>query len=238
MNYNADMILYFALILALIFSIWAQLKVKTTFSKYSAVSTRAGRTAAEVAEMILKSEGVFGVRVERVRGSLTDHFDPRTNTLRLSESVYSSTTAAAVGVAAHEAGHAIQHARGYFPIKVRSAMVPAVSFASKFCWIIIIAGILTMSLLESSIGYYVMLFGIGLFAVATLFELVTLPCEFDASKRAMHALGTSGWYSREELRGSRAVLTSAALTYVAALAVSALQLIRLVLRYLGNGRRR
>ena len=235
---DIDMILYFAAIAAIIFSLWAQFKVNSTFNKYSRVTTRAGRTASEVAEMILKSEGVYGVRVERVPGSLTDHFDPRTNTLRLSDKVYSSATSAAIGVAAHEAGHAIQHAKGYMPIKVRSAMVPAVTFASKFCWIAIIGGILVMALLDSPIGYYATLFGIGLFAVVTLFELVTLPCEFDASRRAMAALDGSGWYSREELSGSRKVLTSAALTYVAALAVSAVQLLRLVLRFTGNGRRR
>ncbi len=233
-----DIVLYFAAILALILSVWAQIKVKTTFNKYSRVGTRAGRTAAEVAQMILRQEGVTGVRIERVGGSLTDHFDPRSNTLRLSDSVYNGTSSAAIGVAAHEAGHAVQHAKGYLPIKIRVAMVPAVNFASRFTWIVIMAGALTMALVESSIGYYVMLFGIGLFALVTLFELVTLPCEFNASGRAMRALAASGWYTREELRGSRAVLTSAALTYVAALAVSAIQLLRLVMRFLGSDRRR
>ena len=228
-----DMVLYFAAIIALIFSIWAQFKVQSTFNKYSRITTR-----AEVAEMILRSAGVYGVRIERVRGSLTDHFDPRTNTLRLSDGVYASSSSAAIGVAAHEAGHAIQHAKGYLPIKIRGAMVPAVTFASRFSWLVIMAGVLTMALVDSPIGYYVMLFGIGLFAVVTLFELVTLPCEFNASNRAMQALRDSGWYTREELSGSRAVLTSAALTYVAALAVSAIQLLRLVLRLLRTNNRR
>ncbi len=233
-----DIILYFAAIAALILSIWAQFKVKSTFNKYSRIGTRAGKSAAEVAEMILRAGGAYGVRIERVGGSLTDHFDPRTNTLRLSDAVYSSSSSAAIGVAAHEAGHAIQHAKEYLPIKIRVAMVPAVNFASRFSWLVIMAGILATALLDSPLSYYIMLFGIGLFAVVTLFELVTLPCEFNASRRAMSALADSGWYSREELKGARSVLTSAALTYVAALAVSLIQLLRLVVRFLGNNRKR
>ncbi len=231
-----DIILYFLAIAAMIFAVWAQVRVSTTFNRFSRVSTSSGRTGAEVAAMILHSAGVSGVRIERVSGSLTDHYDPRSNTLRLSDTVYGSSSAAACGVAAHEAGHAIQHAVGYLPIKVRSAMVPVTSFASKFTWIAIIAGVLCMALLDSELGYYVTLFGIGLFATVTLFELVTLPCEFNASKRAMTALRSSGWYSSRELSASRSVLTAAALTYVASLAVSLIQLIRLVSRF--SGRRR
>ena len=231
-----DLPLYLLAIAAMIFSIWAQFKVKSTFNKYSRVYTRGGRTAAQVADMILNRAGIHNVRIERVRGSLTDHFDPRTNTLRLSDSVYDSTSAAAVGVAAHEAGHAIQHAVGYTPIKIRSSLVPAASFASRFTWILIMLGILMMSVAESELGYMVMLAGVALFAVVTLFELVTLPCEFNASRRAMDALESSGWYSGEELSSSRKVLTAAALTYVAALAVSLIQLLRLISRL--NNRRR
>ncbi|MBQ8528799.1 MAG: zinc metallopeptidase [Clostridia bacterium] len=230
-----DIVLYLLAIAALIFSVWAQIKVNTTFNRYSRSMTQCGKSAAEVARMILNSAGIADVRIERVGGSLTDHYDPRSNTLRLSDSVYSSSSAAAIGVAAHEAGHAIQHAKGYIPIKIRMALVPAVSFASRFTWVIIIVGFLMLAL-DSLIGYYVALLGIGLFAVATLFELVTLPCEFNASRRAMEALSASGWYSRQELRGSRKVLTAAALTYVAALAVSLIQLLRLVLSL--NRRRR
>ena len=231
MNY----VLYLLAIGALVFSVWAQIKVNTTFNRYSRSMTQCGKSAAEVARMILNSGGASDVRIERVSGSLTDHYDPRSNTLRLSDSVYSSSSSAAVGVAAHEAGHAIQHAKGYIPIKIRMALVPAVSFASRFTWVIIIVGFLMLAF-DSLIGYYVALLGIGLFAVATLFELVTLPCEFNASRRAMEALSASGWYSRQELRGSRKVLTAAALTYVAALAVSLIQLLRLVLSL--NRRRR
>ena len=231
-----DLPLYLMAILAMIFSIWAQFKVKSTFNQYSRVYTRSGRTAAQVADMILNRAGIYNVRIERVRGSLTDHFDPRTNTLRLSDSVYDSTSAAAIGVAAHEAGHAIQHAVGYTPIKIRSSLVPAASFASRFTWILIMLGILMMSMADTQLGYMVMLSGVALFAVVTLFELVTLPCEFNASRRAMEALESSGWYGSDELSSSRKVLTAAALTYVAALAVSLIQLLRLISRL--NGRRR
>ena len=220
----------------MIFSIWAQIKVNGTFKKYSRLMTGGGRTAAEVAAMILARAGINNVRIERVGGSLTDHFDPRTNTLRLSDSVYDSSSAAAIGVAAHEVGHAIQHAEGYMPIKARSALAPAASFASRFTWLLVMAGLLMMSVNEYGIGYYVMLGGIGLFSVVTLFELVTLPCEFNASRRAMAALRDCGYYGEEELSASRKVLTAAALTYVAALATSVIQLLRLISR-VSNRRR-
>jgi Zn-dependent membrane protease YugP len=220
----------------MIFSIWAQIKVNGTFKKYSRHMTGGGRSAAEVAAMILARAGINNVRIERVGGSLTDHFDPRTNTLRLSDSVYDSQSAAAIGVAAHEVGHAIQHAEGYMPIRLRSALVPAVSFASRFTWLLVMAGLLMMSVNEYGIGYYVMLGGIGLFSVVTLFELVTLPCEFNASRRAMAALRDCGYYGEEELSASRKVLTAAALTYVAALATSVIQLLRLISR-VSNRRR-
>ena len=220
----------------MIFSIWAQIKVNGTFKKYSRHMTGGGRSAAEVAAMILARAGINNVRIERVGGSLTDHFDPRTNTLRLSDSVYDSQSAAAIGVAAHEVGHAIQHAEGYMPIRLRSALVPAVSFASRFTWLLVMAGLLMMSVNEYGIGYYVMLGGIGLFSVVTLFELVTLPCEFNASRRAMAALRDCGYYGEEELTASRKVLTAAALTYVAALATSVIQLLRLISR-VSNRRR-
>lgn len=231
-----DLILYFLAIASMIFSIWAQIKVNGTFKKYSRLMTGGGRTAAEVAAMILARAGINNVRIERVGGSLTDHFDPRTNTLRLSDSVYDSQSAAAIGVAAHEVGHAIQHAEGYMPIRLRSALVPAVSFASRFTWLLVMAGLFMMSVNEYGIGYYVMLGGIGLFSVVTLFELVTLPCEFNASRRAMAALRDCGYYGEEELSASRKVLTAAALTYVAALATSVIQLLRLISR-VSNRRR-
>ena len=232
-----DIFLYLFALVAMIFSIWAQFKVKTTFDRFSSIRTRSGRTAASVAEMILRNAGIYNVSVERVSGTLTDHFDPRSNTLRLSDAVYGSCSAAAIGVAAHEAGHAIQHRVGYTPIKVRAKLVPAVNLASRFTWIMILSGSLLMAFVYSEIGYYVMLFGVGLFSVITLFQLVTLPCEFDASRRAMVALTDSGMYDSTELSSARKVLTAAALTYVASLALSLIQLLRLVIRLTRNRRR-
>ena len=224
-------ILYVAMVIAMVIAVLAQIKVSTTFKKYSKVATATGRTADEVARMILNNNGLHDVKIERVRGTLTDHYDPRSNTLRLSTSVYGNKSAAAIGVAAHEAGHAIQHATGYGPVVLRSKMVPITSFASKFTWIIIVLGAIFLGL-EMALGYYVMLFGIGLFAITTAFQLVTLPCEFDASKRALAEMNRTGLYSSGELAISKKVLSAAALTYVAALVVSALQLIRLIVNIL------
>ena len=225
---NYDFILYILFILAIGLTFFAQIKVSSTFNKYSRVSTGRGQTAAEAARMILNKNGLGGVRIERVGGNLTDHYDPRSNTLRLSDSVYDSTSAAAVGVAAHEAGHAIQHAEGYIPIRIRSSLVPITNFASRSTWILILLGAIFY---YTEIGYMLIMVGIGLFAVTTLFQLVTLPCEFDASNRAMEALDSSGWYTSGELRAAKRVLSAAALTYVAALLVSVLQLLRLISRY-------
>ncbi len=230
------MTLYVLFVLAIILSGYAQFKVSGTFRKYSRTGAACGRSAAEVAEMILRENGIHNVKIERVGGNLTDHFDPTSNTLRLSDSVYSSSSAAAVGVAAHEAGHAVQHAVGYFPIRLRSALVPITSFASKFAWIAILLGSLFM-FAGGLLGEYVMLGGIGLFAVTTVFQLVTLPCEFDASSRALKALEQTGLYSKGELAQSRQVLSAAALTYVAALFTSIIQLLRLVVRFSNNRRR-
>ena len=224
-----DLILYIAALASILFALWAQIMVNSTFRKYSRTTSRAGYTASEVARMILDRHGLSSVRIERVHGNLTDHYDPRSNTLRLSETVYDSDSAAAVGVAAHEVGHAVQHAEKYLPVIIRAKLVPALTFASKFTWIVIIFGSLFMAL-DAVLGYYVFLFGVGLFSVTTLFQLVTLPCEFDASKRAMESLDASGYYSREELAVSRKVLNAAALTYVAALLVSLLQFLRLISR--------
>ena len=228
MIYEYDFILYIFFILAIILTFYAQIKVSSTFNKYSRVSTGHGRTAAEAARMILSQNGINDVRIERVGGNLTDHYDPRSKTLRLSDSVYDSTSAAAVGVAAHEAGHAIQHAVGYLPIKIRSSLVPVTNFASRSTWILILLGCLFY---YSEIGYALIMVGIALFSVTTVFQLVTLPCEFNASRRALEALDGSGWYSGSELSLAKKVLSAAALTYVAALLVSVLQLLRLISRY-------
>lgn len=231
-----EFFLYPAFIIAILISLYAQIKVSTTFNKYSRVNTFRGKTAAEAAQMILSSKGLYDVRIERVQGNLTDHYDPRSNVLRLSDSVYSSSSAAAVGVAAHEAGHAIQHAEGYLPIVVRSKLVPVTNFASRISWVVILLGAL-MSFFAgmSDIGYLVVMAGIGLFSVTAVFQLVTLPCEFNASRRALECLRESGWYSENELSASKKVLSAAAMTYVAALFVTVIQVLRLLSIY---GRRR
>ena len=226
--------LYILFLIAFVFSLVVQMKVSSTFNKYARVNAGIGRTGAEVARRILDAHGLFHVRVERVHGHLTDHFDPRTNVLRLSDSVYDNSSASAVGVAAHEVGHAIQHAENYAPIVWRGKLVPAVNFASKFSWIAIIAGVL-ITYLSVVLGSYVIMIGVVLFSVTTLFHLVTLPCELNASKRALTELELCGWYSRDDLEISKKVLRAAAMTYVAALAMSLIQLLRL-LRMFNNRR--
>ena len=233
--YYLEPFLYPLLIFTLILSIYAQFKVSSTFRKYSKVYTARGYNATDVARMILSTNGVHNVYVTRVGGSLTDHFDPRSNTLALSDSVYASTSAAAIGVAAHEAGHAIQHSVGYLPIKLRGALVPATSFASKMSMIVILLGLFLSALsLLGTVGYAILLVGVMLFSVTTLFSLVTLPCEFNASRRAITALRASGWYSDEELRCAKKVLSAAALTYVAATLSSIVTLLRFVVILLGQ----
>ena len=225
-----EMVLYIAVIVAAILALFAQIKVSTTFNRYSRVATRQGRTAEQVARMMLHAEGITDVQIERVHGHLSDHYDPRTKTLRLSDGVYANASAAAIGVACHEAGHAIQHARAYAPVKLRSALVPVTSFASRAWWIIVLLGSLMINL-GGYVGQSVVLVGIGLFAFTTLFQLVTLPCELDASTRAMRAMRATGYFEPSELSGARRVLKAAALTYVAAAVVSLLQLLRLVMMF-------
>ncbi len=227
-------ILYLLLLLTFVFTLVVQVKVSTTFNKYANIRAGMGRTGAEVARRILDAHGLFDVHIERVHGHLTDHYDPRARVLRLSESVYSSSSPSAVGVAAHEVGHAIQHADKYAPIEWRTKLVPVVNFASRFSWIAIVLG-LFITYSSTILGNYVVSFGIILFAATTLFHLVTLPCEFNASRRALTELELTGWYSAEELGMSKQVLGAAAMTYVAALAMSVIQLLRLI-RIFGNRR--
>lgn len=227
-------VFYLLFLLTFVFTLAVQIKVSSTFNKYSHISSGRGRTGAETARRILDAHGLFDVRIEGVHGHLSDHYDPRARVLRLSESVYSSSSASAVGVAAHEVGHAIQHAEKYAPIEWRTKLVPVVNFASGFSWIAIVIG-LFIRYSSTILGNYVVSFGIILFAATTLFHLVTLPCEFNASKRAIRELELTGWYSADELRMSKKVLGAAAMTYVAALAMSALQLLRLI-RIFGNRR--
>ena len=226
--------LYLLFLITLIFTFVVQFKVSSTFNKYSHVSAGAGRTGSQVARRILDAHGLFDVSIERVRGNLTDHYDPTAKVLRLSDSVHDNPSAAAVGVAAHEVGHAIQHAESYAPIVWRSKLVPIVNVASRFSWIAIMLGVL-FSYASVVLGGYVLTIGIVLFAATTLFHLVTLPCELDASRRALTELELCGWSSGRELAASKQVLRAAAMTYVAALAMSLIQLLRL-LRMLGRRR--
>ncbi len=216
-------IYYIILILpAFLISLIAQIKVSSTFSKFSKTINMSGLTGAAAAQKVLLSHGVTNVKVERVGGNLTDHFDPRTNVIRLSDSVYDSTSVAAVGVAAHEAGHAVQYAEAYAPIKIRNTILPVVNFGSRFSFIAILLGIVFASDLLITVG-------IILFSFATLFQIITLPVELNASKRAMQTIRGQALLSDSEAAGAKKVLTAAAMTYVAAVIMSIAQLLRLLL---------
>ena len=214
---------------AMIFAIWAQFKVQSTYKKYSSYPTRRGMTGAQAARRILDENGLQHVRIEHIRGNLNDHFDPRENVIRLSDAVHDSKSAAAIGVASHEAGHAVQHAKGYAPIKLRAAIVPVTQFGSMLAIPLFFIGLLMAS-------DYLMLAGIVLYGLIAFFQLVTLPVEFNASSRAMKSIRASGMLTEEECAASREVLTAAALTYVAALVTSLMTLLRLII--LAGGRRR
>jgi Zn-dependent membrane protease YugP len=228
---------YILVIIGLIISVWAQITVQSTFDKYSRIRISRGITGANAARQVLSYGKVNDVSLKPIRGSMTDHYDPRDNSISLSETVIDASTAAAIGVAAHEAGHALQHAEGYGPIKLRMAIIPVCNFASGLAMPLFLLGILFSSWNpETSFGLLMMQAGIMAFSVAVFFQVVTLPVEFNASRRAMKALEATGYYTDEELDGARRVLRAAAMTYVAALAVSLLQILRLVI--LSNNRRR
>ena len=222
--YGIDMTYLVLVLPAFLFSLWAQMKVNSTFSRYSKVRSLRGLTGAQAARYILDRNGLAHVRIEQVAGNLTDHFDPRTNVVRLSQSVYNVPSIAAVGVAAHECGHAVQYAVGYGPMKLRAAIIPATNFGSKLALPLILIGLLFNS-------SQLLLAGILLFSLTAVFQLVTLPVEFNASSRALRTLDQQGLLTQEELAGTRKVLTAAALTYVAALLVALVQLVRMLLLY-------
>ncbi len=223
---------YLLVLIGAILCIAAQMRVSSTYRKYSGVRSRSGLTGAQAAQRILQLSGIHDVRIEHVRGELTDHYDPAHKVLRLSDSVYGSSSIAAIGVAAHECGHAVQHDRGYAPLKIRTALVPAANIGSKAGIPLIFLGVfLGMNNILIQVGIWV-------FAIAVLFQLVTLPVEFNASGRALAMLGDYGMLEREETNGCRRVLSAAALTYVAAAASAILQLLRLVLLFGNNDRRR
>lgn len=227
--YYYDPYYWMILVPAMLIALLAQLNVSATFNRYSRVASRRGLTGAQAAEAVLRAHGVYDVRIERVAGRLSDHYDPRSNVIRLSDGVYGSTSVASLGVAAHEAGHAVQYAQGYGPIKLRTAIIPVCNIGSQLSILLIVLGL---------IFYFPALFGVGviLFAVAVVGQVVTLPVEFNASRRAMASLRDTGLLEQEELRGARKVLTAAAMTYVAALLVSIAQLLRFLLAF--GGRRR
>ena len=212
---------YLILIPAIILTMYAQFKVSSTTNKYFRVRTQRGYTGEQTAREILNANGIYDVRIEMTRGTLSDHYDPRNKVLRLSQDVYRGTSITSVAVAAHECGHAIQHAHGYAPLNIRSSLVPVVNFASNMSWIFIMLGFVTRGVLLEV--------GIILFSASVLFQIVTLPVEFNASSRALTQLTTLGIVDDREVRESRKVLQAAALTYVAAAVTAILQLLRLVL---------
>ena len=227
---------YLVIILpCMILSLWASSNVNNTFKRYSNQYSRRGITGAEAAQRVLRNHGVHNVRVEHISGNLTDHFDPKTNVIRLSDQVYNNTSTAAIGVACHEAGHAVQYAQNYGPIKLRAAIVPVTNLGSKLAMPLILVGILLSFL--GNFSYTLVYVGIACFSLSVVFQLVTLPVEFNASRRALTAIADGGILAEDELKGAKKTLTAAALTYVAATAVAMAQLLRLLILFGGRGRR-
>ena len=223
---------YILVVIGAVICMIASARVKGTFNKYSQLRSMSGMNGAQVAQRVLQAAGIYDVQVRHVSGSLTDHYDPRTKTVNLSDPVYNATSVAALGVAAHECGHAIQHAKSYAPLSIRSALVPIANFGSMLAWPVILIGLFFNT---RSSGLIIDI-GILLFSAAVLFQLVTLPVEFDASRRALVMLRTQGILADDDLSYTRRVLKSAALTYVASAAAAILQLLRIIL--ITNGRRR
>lgn len=222
---------YILVLIGAVLCIWAQMRVQSTYKKYARIRSRSGLTGAQAAQRILQLSGIYDVSIEHVRGELTDHYDPSHKVLRLSDTVYGSDSIAAIGVAAHECGHAVQHDKGYAPLSFRTALVPVANIGSRIgIPIILLGAIMGMNQMLIQIGIWV-------FSLAVLFQIVTLPVEFNASGRALAMLGNYGMLEQDETRNCRKVLSAAALTYVAAAAASILQLLRLILLF-GNGRRR
>lgn len=227
--YYFDSYYWIILVPAMLIALLAQINVSSTFNRYSRIASRRGLTGAQAAEEVLRAHGVYGVCITRVSGKLTDHYDPKTNTIRLSDAVYGSTSIASVGVAAHEAGHAVQYAQEYGPIKLRGAIIPVCNFSSQISILLIILGFALYSRPLFAVG-------VVLFAVAAFFQVVTLPVEFNASRRAIQSLRDTHMLDDQELRGAKKVLGAAAMTYVAALLVSIAHLLRYILAF--NSRRR
>ncbi len=221
---------YILVLIGAVLSMWASFRVNSTYSKFARVKSSAGMTGAQTAERILRNQGINDVRIEHIRGNLTDHYDPTRKVIRLSDSVYNSTSVAAIGVAAHECGHVIQHHTNYAPLKIRTSLVPAANIGSKLGIPIIFLGLILGS------NATLIQIGIWVFALAVLFQVVTLPVEFDASRRALVCIERYGIVNVEERKKSAKVLRAAAFTYVAAAMTAILQLLRLILLFGGNRR--
>lgn len=223
---------YWLIIVGMVICLIASARVKTTFSKYSKIRSISGMTGKDVAEAILEGEGIYDVSVQHVSGNLTDHYDPRSRVLNLSDATYNSPSVAAIGVAAHECGHAIQHARAYVPLVFRNALVPFAQFGSGAAWVLIIVGLF----INSNSSQLIINLGIICFSIAVLFQLAVLPVEFDASRRAILILRQKGILQEEEIVHTKKVLSAAAMTYVASAAASILQLLRLIFLFGGRSR--
>ena len=232
-GFGIDMSYVILVLPCILLSLWASSNVNSTFKKYSRQFSSRGLTGAEAARRVLSAHGVGNVRIERVSGNLTDHFDPRTNVIRLSDNVFGNTSTAAIGVACHEAGHAVQYAQGYAPIKLRAAIIPVTNFGSRLAMPLILIGLLLAAF--GNLSVILIDLGIACFGLSLVFQLVTLPVEFNASNRAMRAIADSNLLTEDEQAGARKTLRAAALTYVAATAVAFAQLLRLILLF---GRRR
>lgn len=232
--YGFDMTYLLIVLPCIILSLWASANVKNTFNKYAAKHSARRITGAQAAQRVLQANGVSNVRIERVSGQLTDHFDPRSNVIRLSDQVFDSTSIASIGVACHEAGHAVQHATHYAPIKLRTAVIPITNIGSRLAMPLILIGVLLSYL--GNFSYTLVYIGIACFALTLVFELITLPVEFNASHRAIRAIEEYGMLDADEIKGAKKTLQAAALTYIAAAAVTLAQLLRLILLF-GNRRR-
>ncbi len=234
--YGFDLTYLVIVLPCVLLAMLASANVNSTFKRYATQYSLRHISGAEAAQRVLAANGVSGVRIEHISGNLTDHYDPRSNVIRLSDGVYDSTSTAAIGVACHEAGHAVQYARQYAPIRLRAAIVPITNFGSKLAMPLILLGLVLNFL--GSFSYTLVYIGIACFGLSVVFQLVTLPVEFDASHRAMKAIAETGMLTEDEQRGARKTLTAAALTYVAATATALAQLLRLLILFGGRGRRR
>ena len=234
-GYGFDMTYLVLVLPCILLSLWASANVKSTFSKYSKQYSQRRLTGAEAAQRVLLSNGVRGVRIERISGELTDHYDPRANVFRLADSVYSSTSTAAIGVACHEAGHAVQYAESYAPIKLRAAIIPLTNFGSKIAMPLILLGILLSAF--GSFSDTLVTLGIAAFGLSLVFQLITLPVEVNASRRAIQTIESANLLTEEEQRGAKKTLKAAAMPYVAATAVALAQLLRLIAIFGGRRRR-